>query len=210
MVFTNNTANPQVFNTIRDSVSMLAPSQRMRDVLKDKKIVAARRQPPNIKSMLFRPRFDTTIRSSQGSVLQCRNDPLRKKTCGQPCKCCDALIECETITFKGQSEPFALKWQFSCDTMGVIYALTCEGCGENYIGQTERSVRDRCGDYRRAITTCSYTQGVQKHLAECGKGLLQMTPFYKVRTFGRGHAMILQHEEFFIKKFSPRLNSLQL
>ena len=40
---------------------------------------------------------------------------------------------------------------FTCDTRNVIYALTCPGCGDNYIGKTEREVRDRCGVYRLAI-----------------------------------------------------------
>ena len=44
-----------------------------------------------------------------------------------------------------------LRFPFTCDTMNEVYALTCSGYGHNYIGQTERAVRDWCGDYRRAV-----------------------------------------------------------
>ena len=62
----------------------------------------------------------------------------------------DYLPECTHITFKGSTEPFEIRHHFTCDTRNVIYALTCQGCGDNYIGKTEREVRDRCGEYRVA------------------------------------------------------------
>jgi hypothetical protein len=209
-VFTHNCNNPQVLNSIHKSLEILAPSQRMQKVMKNKKIIAARRQPPNIKSILFRPRFDTSTASSRGSVLPCRKDPNKKKTGGQPCKCCDLLEECTQFQFSDSNEMFELRWHFTCETMNVCYALTCDGCGANYIGQTERSVRERNGEYRRAIADKKFTQGVHQHIFFCGKGVFSMTPFYKVQTRDRGHAMILSHEEFFIKKFDPKLNRLRL
>jgi hypothetical protein len=83
-VFTHNGSNPQVLDTVRQSSNLLAPSKRMTAVMKDKRIVAARRQPPNIKSMLFRPRFESSPPFTRGSVLPCRKDPNRKAK-GRPC-----------------------------------------------------------------------------------------------------------------------------
>ena len=37
-----------------------------------------------------------------------------------------------------------------------------------------------------------------------------MTPFYKIRTYDRGHSIILTQEEFFIKKYSSKLNRIIL
>jgi hypothetical protein len=37
-----------------------------------------------------------------------------------------------------------------------------------------------------------------------------MVPFYKIRTFDRGHATILMHEECFIKKYNTELNRLKI
>ena len=210
-VFTNNCSNPQVLDVIRNSTHMLIPSERMRNVMKDKKIVAARRQPPSLKSHLFRPRFESIPQASLGSVVSCRNLPNRKPTRGQPCRCCDSINECTTFKFHGSDETFELRWHFTCDTMNLIYALTCSGCGKNYIGQTERAVRDRCGDYRRAVSDPKYhTQGVHKHIAQCGKGKFLMTPFFKIRSSDRGHNMILTYESHFIQKFKPSLNESKL
>ena len=95
--------------------------------------------------------------------------------------------------------------------MNVLYALTCQTCGLNYIGQTERTVRERNGDYRRAISDKKYhTQGVHEHLATCGKGHYSMTPFFKVHSTNRDYQTILQYESYFIHKFKPALNQSKL
>ena len=183
----------------------------MTEVMNGKKIIAPRRQPPSLRSLLFRPRFETNQSSSRGSIIPCKDDPNRKRMCGRPCACCDYMNQCTSFKFFGSSETFELRHDFTCDTMNVLYALTCPTCGHNYIGQTERAVRDRCGDYRRAISDPKYyQQGVHEHLATCGKGKFLMTPFLKIQTNNRGHSMILSQEEFFIKKFQPSLNKSKL
>ena len=179
--------------------------------MNNKKIVAARRQPPNLKKQLFQPRFETTPPTNLGSVTACKNVPGRKPTRGQPCRCCDALNECTSFRFHGTDDNFQLRWHFTCDTMNVIYALTCAGCGKNYIGQTERAVRDRCGDYRRAISEPRFhTQGVHRHIAQCGQGNFTMTPFFKLKNDNHGHDYILSYESHFIKRYKPSLNESKL
>ena len=210
-VITHNCSNPQVLDVVRHSTSLLAPSERMTEVMKDRRIIASRRQPPSLRSVLFQPRFDTNQPSTRGSVIPCREDPHRKKVAGRPCGCCDYMNKCSSFMFFGSDERFELRFHFTCDTMNLLYVLTCPGCKANYIGQTERAVRDRCGDYRRAISDPKYfTQGVHKHLATCGKGTFTITPFLKIQTGNRGHSAILSQEEFFIKKFQPSLNRSKL
>ena len=173
--------------------------------------MAARRQPPSLKGHLFQPRFETTPQNSRGNVTPCRKVPGRKPTRGQPCRCCDVLNECTSFKFFGSSDEFELRFHFTCDTMNVVYALTCSGCGHNYIGQTERAVRDRCGDYRRAVSDPKFhTQGVHKHIAQCGNGNFIMTPFFKLKSTSHGHNLILTYESHFIKRYKPSLNESKL
>ena len=178
--------------------------------MKDKSIVAARRQPHNLKSLLFKPRFDTRTDRAKGSVLPCKKDPNRGITRGRPCKCCDYLQECTSITFKGATTPFEIRHNFTCDTRNVIYAVTCSGCGDNYIGKTEREVRERCGEYRIAIENKKFTQGVHEHVSTCGNGNFIFTPFFKIHDNSRDSQTILSYETLFIKRYQPRLNVLKL
>ena len=209
-VFTNNCCNPEVLNTVRRGLDILKPSERMQTVMKDKTVVAARRQPRNLKSILFKPRFDSHTNKDKGSVLPCKKDSNRKKTRGRPCKCCDLLQECTHIIFKGANEPFEIRFHFTCDTRNVIYAITCLGCGDNYIGKTEREVRDRCTEYRNAIDNKKFTQGVHEHISTCGNGKFVMTPFFKVHDNSRDSQTISSYETLFIQRYRPRLNVLKL
>ena len=208
-VFTNNCQNPKVLDLVRDSLKILTPSERMKSVMHNKKIVAARRQPRNMRSLLFCPRFDSTT-PIKGSVIPCRKDPSRTLTRGRPCKCCDLLSECTHITFHGTTTPFEIRHNFTCDSKNVIYAITCGGCGQNYIGKTEREVRQRCGEYRLAIENKKFTQGVHEHIFNCGNGNFVMTPFFKIHNNNRDSQTILAYETLFIKKFQPQLNILKL
>ena len=100
-VFTSNCSNPEISNTVSRGLDILTPSVRMQTVMKDKSVGAARRQPRDLKSILFKPRFDKHTDQSKGGVLPCKKDPNRRKKRGRLCKCCDLLEECSHITFKG-------------------------------------------------------------------------------------------------------------
>ena len=162
-----------------------------------------------MKSLLFRPRFETENEGPPGSVKPCKKDPKRAKTRGPPCKCCDSIRECESFTFEGSDTPFELRYHFTCDTRNVLYLVTCLKCGLDYIGKTERQVRDRCGEYRRAIENKNFTQGVHKHISDCG-GNFSMTPFLKIFDGSRDSQTILSYESHFIKRYRPKLNVLKL
>ena len=177
--------------------------------MQNKKIIAARRQPRNMKSLLFRPRFESNKTSPTGSVMPCKKDLNRKKTRGRPCKCCDLLRECETFCFEGSQTPFELRCNFTCDTRNVLYLVTCLKCGLDYVGKTEREVRERCGEYRLAIENKKFTQGVHKHIYECGGGFV-MTTFLKIHDSSRDSQTILSYESLFIKRYKPKLNVLKL
>ena len=178
--------------------------------MRDKKIVAARRQTRNLKSLLFKPRFDTSTQQTKGSVLPCKKDTNRTITRGRPCMCCDHVQECTTFQFKNSNEPFELRYHFTCDSRNLLYALTCQGCGENYIGKTERELRNRCTDYRTAIQSKKFTQGVHEHISKCGNGQFVITPFLKIHDGSRDSQTILSYETLFIQRYRPRLNVLKL
>ena len=76
-----------------------------------------------------------------------------------------------------------------------------------YIGQTERTICKCCSDYRRAVSDEKYhSQGMRRHIMQCGKDRLKNTPFFKFKSNDQGHTIILTCESQFIKKYKPALN----
>ena len=68
---------------------------------------------------------------------------------------------------------FTVNANMSCDTKNVIFAITCPGCNEFYIGETGNTLRARVRvhkqhfntpDYRQNFNTPDYRQlGLSEH-----------------------------------------------
>ena len=163
--------------------------------------------------MLFHSRYDSSNEVNECSqiygIRPCTSasDPRRP---GRKCDCCDLLEVCQEFKFNNCDVPFEIRSVFTCETRSCLYALTCDGCGDNYIGKTDRTVRQRIGEHRRAIESGQFKLGVHKHIAECGGGVFSVAPFYKIKSLERGPTLTLAWEDFYIGKMKPRLNSLKL
>ena len=97
----------------------------------------------------------------------------------------------------------------NCTSRNVLYILACAGCGEQYVGETGRTLRDRVTLHRQHINHPEYrTLVVSKHIKMCGKGFFTISPFYSFRndnvTFRKCK------EKYFIEKFQTTLNHVHL
>ena len=63
--------------------------------------------------------------------------------------------------------------EFSCTSTNLIYLITCKGCNKQYVGETERWLRKRFLEHRRAVLNLDESYAVGKHFKECH-------PFYPV------------------------------
>ena len=58
LVSTFNPKNRELFNAIRQNMTILLDDVKMREILKRNGIIKSKRQPPNLKTLLTRARFD--------------------------------------------------------------------------------------------------------------------------------------------------------
>ena len=96
----------------------------------------------------------------------------------------------------------------SCDSSDLEYVVICEGCGEEYIGETgdgETVLRDRCRVYRQHIRHKKYQKlSVEEHIRECGAGNFKIFPFLQLRA---GDTNLRRaFEKKFQEKFKTKLN----
>ena len=97
--------------------------KKLAKVLDTTKFIMSKRQSPNLKKILTSAALPKTI---QGSSTKCGD-----KRCGT----CSYIYECETFIFKNQ-KTFQIRHPMNCKSKNLIYVMTCNGCGEHYIGQT--------------------------------------------------------------------------
>ena len=91
------------------------------------------RAPSNLKKMLTRARF--VLHEKEGfQTTKCSNS-----LCGTCTNLQDGVSE---IKLNKAKITFKIKERMTCETKDVIYLITCNGCGKQYIGETQ-SLRER-------------------------------------------------------------------
>ena len=191
-VSTNNPNNPNIFKTIKSSIDQMKGSPKLKDKLKNTKIIHSRRQPPNLERILCLSKY-------------VNKEKFGVKKCGKSCVCCAYIAEIKEYKFRNQYSPFFINNEFNCNSSNLIYTIICPGCNEEYIGQTSRTLKERLCLYRQHIHHPEYsTAYVEKHLRECGKGRFSIFPILQIKSSDS----ILREsiESNFIAKFEPTLN----
>ena len=57
----------------------------------------------------------------------------------------------ETKTIKGNNFVWKVNKKFNCETKNVAHIIECNKCKEQYIGETERALKDRLGEHKTCI-----------------------------------------------------------
>ena len=195
-VSTHNPINVEFFNTIHENLTILTQDTRMKDIMSNFKIIKSKRQPNNLKKLPTRARC-TPNRPIKG-IERCK-----RSNCGL----CPYLLEGKTYTFKS-GQHFTLKFNGSCNIENVIYAMKCNGCSQDYIGET--------GNLRNSVTLHKQhirhpdmaILPVSRHIAECAGNQdikFQIIPIYKMNNSDSGTRK--RKELQLIKVFKPALNA---
>jgi hypothetical protein len=195
-VTTYNPNNVNMWNIVQNSIGVLSTDTRCNKLMNHINLINSRRQPPNLKKLLTSAKFD----SNQHIISRCSD-----KRCGT----CHFLHTGQHFTFKGSQEPFYVKTSMNCGTENLLYVLQCQGCLENYIGQTSGPLRARIRVHKQHINQPQYRKiAVSKHIAECAGDMdppFKVFPFYKVMNSDKSFRDV--KEQTFIKIFKPLLNS---
>ena len=105
----------------------------MKTSIKNTKLIISKRAPSNLKKMLTRARF--VLHEKQGPrITKCSNSH-----CGTCTHLQDGVSE---IKLNKAEITFKIKERMTCETKDVIYLITCNRCGKQYIGETQ-SLRER-------------------------------------------------------------------
>ena len=172
---------------------------KMRAVLRTTNFIKSKRQPPNLKKLLHVTNANFTSKSSV------RKD-YRVTKYGKPnCSLCQHIVEASLYNFKGKI--FYVNQNMPCEVQNVICVITCNGCGEYYIGQTGGKLKTRRTVHAQQIRDPSTRMiPLSAHPATCyqTEPKFQMFPFFKLNS--ESTSARLTKENYLIKSFNPMLN----
>jgi len=194
-VTTHNPNNQNVDKCVKNALVLLSSSERMNSIMADTRIIKSKRQPPNLKRMLTSAKFSSNVTCSI-------------KKCGDKrCKCCDHLIEGDSIVLEN-GKRFQVKTSMDCNSTNLLYILQCCGCKKQYIGETGDILRNRIRVHRQHVRNESVRMlQVSAHFDKCAKcePYFRVFPFYKLQNdsvfFRR------EKEKYFIDSLKPSLNA---
>jgi uncharacterized protein (UPF0305 family) len=192
LVTTYNPNNTQIMPVIHNHLPILLQSSKMKACFSKRSIINSTRQPKNLKRILSPSVF---ISNTSKYVSKCG-----VSRCGT----CDLIVEGNTFNF-ADGKTFQVHANMNCKTPNVIYAITCTGCKENYIGETGMELRYRVTLHKQHIRDSSTrVLWVSHHIETCGNGKFIIFPFYKVMVDDKHFRQA--KEAHFIKIFKPKLN----
>ena len=141
---------------------------RMSEVFPEPPMVAYRRQ-KNIKDFLVRSKVPTKPQ------YQPKRKSKGMKKCGKSCLACPYIKEGKFI--KKRNKNWEIHGNLNCQSKNLVYLIECnkETCKLRYIGETEKSLKDRLSNHIQKIKSIIPTTATGEHFNEIGHSLSNMT-----------------------------------
>ena len=194
-VQTHNPKNPQVYHHLLNAWNFLLSSEKYSKLFEGTRLIKSERQPKNLGRLLQSSFF--SMERKEWGVKRCN-----KSNCGT----CIHLNEVNSVYFERVNVNFKIMTQFTCDSGNLIYKISCNNCGQYYVGSTG-DLRSRVSGHKSDLKEAKMK--VHKHIRNCAGGEslavpFSIVPFYKCKTDTFSGRIAV--ENYFRRKFKPQLN----
>ena len=120
---------------------------------------------------------DKLVRSRIKGVQQVDTNKCGRRVCVT----CSHI--CTDKVVVGPSGTFEVKTDFTCESVDVVYCIQCRKCGELYVGETGRKLKDRFREHRNSVAQEQTGKEVAEHFNSDGHSVedMQVLGLYKAR-----------------------------
>ena len=122
--------------------------------------------------------------------------------CTNECKVCPYDINSKVIISNTNNFKHKLTGEFSCNTKGVVYVLTCDKCGDQYVGQTERKLSTRVKEHMTSVDKKEKTMGLHFNKPHHSKAYFRAQIIEKVIPCTTTY--LLEREDHWIKTLDTK------
>ena len=141
------------------------------------------------------------ISHSGDQALVAENQPRSEPCHKQFCKCCKEIENKNSFKSSTTKKAYELQTPMNCDSENVIYLITCTRCYKQYVGQTERRLKDRLNAHRSNIKRAVNTAvGIHFNNTHHTIGNLRIIPIENVNDQNTR----LGREQFWIKELKTK------
>ena len=161
----------------------------------------AYKRPQNIREKLIRSKVPPTP-----SKRPKREVPGMKKCTN--CSVCPFVKEGRTVKSKSTNFKMDINKNVDCSTQNIIYLLSCKKCSVQYIGETERMLKERFSEHRTFVNTNNKTKSTGLHFNSKGHSVSDMEITIIEKVFSSDPRFRKQREKLYIQKFNTRYRGL--
>ena len=155
--------NVKVVNIIKRNFTLLKNDEEVGDLFKDPPMVAYRRD-RNLKDLFVRSKLKDN--NSKRGTTKCKDS-----------RCLTCNYVCDKSLVIGPRGSFEIRQEFDCNSKGLIYCIECNKCGELYVGETARKLKERFREHRRDVLNRKLEKEVGSHFNSEGHSEQDMRIF---------------------------------
>ena len=191
------TYNPQLLNlpgVVLKHWRAMTKGKRMKRIFDEPPMVSFR-QPPNLKQQLCKVKL-----SEKGKIRDTRQMKGGLRKCGKKvCSSCPYLSTMTPTVCSTSKKMFPTNSSITCETVGVVYCLTCTKCKQQYIGQTSRRLKDRISEHLGYIRRNQNASGT--HFNGPGHNHSHMKVSVLEKVVPKTRLLLETREELWIQEF---------
>ena len=131
-----------------------------------------------------------------------------KKCTNVSCITCPYSIPGKVVKSHATNVTVEVNTAVTCNTPNVIYCISCNHCGEQYVGETHRPLKDRFGEHRGYVNRKEVKKATGDHFNSSGHSISDMRIQIVEKMFTRDIFFRKQREHFYINKFDTKRNGL--
>ena len=96
----------------------------------------------------------------------------------------------------------------SCTSSNVVYLIGCKKCTQQYIGETDRTVKERFLEHKGYVTSKMMNKSTGEHFNQQGHRVSDMTVTVLEKIFNQNPQYRKQREKMWINRFNTKYKGL--
>ena len=124
------------------------------------------------------------------------------------CRACQFVEPGAVAKASASSEIVDINTKVTCRDSNIIYLITCLHCREQYIGETEKSLKIRFGQHQEYVNKRDVSKATGHHFNERGHSVLDMRVTILEKLFNKDVNYRKERESMWIRKFNTKYKGI--
>ena len=163
--------------------------------------MVAYKRPENIKNKIIKSKVPPLT-----SNRPKRNQPGMKKCLN--CQICPYVKICKSIKSSKTEIHIEINKDVNCQTKNIIYCITCKKCKDQYIGESERTLKERFSEHLGYVNNHHLNKATGNHFNSKGHSVSDMEVAIVEKIFSQDPLVREERESLIIKKFNSKHKGL--